>query len=193
MLKKLKIESSLIWVIITGLIICNGVLIAQNIKLRQVVERQYNEKRTQVGDDFNGLKVSDENRKSIEISSSESIKKIILFSSTECPFCKKQNPFWVQLIDEIDDKKYTVFILFNDGEENSKVNEYMKSAGYLNTKKLAKSLFSDSETLQKYKLNGTPATLVIDENGIVEKVWTGLWDKTKIAEVEAYFRITINR
>ena len=189
MLKNVKIMSLISWLMIVGLVICNVVIIRQNLELRETVERQELEKRVQIGDSFNEFQAVDDNNKSINLVSSKPLKKILFFSSTTCPFCLKQNPYWTQVAAQTDFDKYEIFTLFNDREEHIKANEYLKQNGYTSS---VQPLYSNGEILQKYKLNGTPATVIINENGVVEKSWSGLWDKTTVSEVENYFHIKIN-
>lgn len=64
---------------------------------------------------------------------------------------------------------------------------YLNNYGYEEVGRPVRVLFSPDEELQKYKLSATPTTLVLNENGVVEKVWPGLWDRSMIAEVNDYF------
>jgi peroxiredoxin len=180
------------WLMIVGLVVCNIILIKQNLHLREVVEKQEIEKRVQIGQSFDEFKAVDNINNSVNLLSAKPTKKVILFSSTSCPFCKKQNPYWTQLASQINSEKYEIFMLFNDREECPKVEEYLRSNGYTSIDNSIKPLYSSGETLQKYRLNGNPATLIIDENGVVEKSWSGLWDKPTIKEVENYFHAAIN-
>lgn len=184
--------SALNWLVLIGLIICNIVLIKQNIELRETVERQEREKRVQVGDRFGEFTAFDNKNESVNFISNKPTKNLILFSSTTCPFCNKQNPYWIQLAKQINAENYKIYMLFNDDEEIPKVEQYLEDNGFTIAENQITVLFSDNEMLQKYKLNGTPTTLVVNESGTVEKSWSGLWDKTKISEAENYFHIVIN-
>ncbi len=192
MLKNLKLISIISWITVIGLIVCNILLIKQNLQLRETVEKQESEKRVNVGAEFSEFKAVDNNNNPVSLVSGKPSKKIIFFSSTSCPFCKKQNPYWTQLASQVKSGQYEIFALFNDREEHPKVEEYLKTYGFADINISVKPLYSNGEILQKYRLNGTPATLIINENGIVEKAWSGLWDKTTISEVENYFHITVN-
>lgn len=173
------------------LIICNGFLIRQNWQLRADVEKLSLEQRVQVGENFGDFKAVDPENKPVTINSEAGIKKVILVSSTSCPYCKKQNAYWIECLKQLDPAKYEAVVLFNEREERQAVDNYLTRYGYFAGELSLKVLFSADDMLQKYKLRSTPMTLVIDENGAVEKVWLGLWDRPKIAEANSFFHISI--
>jgi hypothetical protein len=49
----------------------------------------------------------------------------------------------------------------------------------------------DPSTKEAYKLFFTPLTIVIDENGIVEKVWPGAFSSEMKEDVARYFGISL--
>ena len=81
--------------------------------------------------------------------------------------------------------------LFRDREDKSKVASYLNANGYELENSSVKFLFLADEFLQENKLNSTPTTLLVNENGIVEKVWFGLWDKTIISEVNSSLGVSV--
>lgn len=187
-----KEMSVLNWLVISGLVVCNVLLIKQNVELRETVEQHEREKRVQVGDIFNDFKAANKNNEPVDFVSDQTKKKLLLFSSTTCPFCEKQTPYWKQFLKQTDINNYKIYFLFNNREDISKVNEYLETNGFMSDGNSVTPLFSDNETLRKYKLNGTPTTLIINGAGIVEKSWSGLWDRATISEVEDYFHIAID-
>jgi thiol-disulfide isomerase/thioredoxin len=189
MFKKRNFLSNSIWIIGIALVVCNIFLIVQNLKLRSQIETLSSNPKIQTGENFSEFNAVDIEDNAV-IFSSAKLKKVILFTSTTCPYCKKQNPYWTQLLNQIDSQKYEIVELFNAAEERQVVSDYLKSIGHSADPKL-KVVFSNSEDLQKYKLNVTPTTLVLNENGTVEKVWSGLWDKSKTDDVNSFFNSTI--
>jgi len=43
----------------------------------------------------------------------------------------------------------------------------------------------------KWKLQETPVTVVIDKNGVVEKVWVGNWNESAKDSVQEYFGVKL--
>jgi len=193
MLKNLKTPSlsTLSWIVTLVLVACNLLLIRQNSQLRGLVQDLEAEQRIQVGDKLSSFKGSDLEGKPTEVRFAENnLKKIVLFSSISCPFCKKQNPNWNQLIQQIDRRKYEVVELFRDREAHDQVAAYLKANGFGNEDSAKVFLIADS-LLQGKKLNSTPITLIVGENGVVERAWFGLWDKSAIADVNSSLDISI--
>jgi thiol-disulfide isomerase/thioredoxin len=149
------------------------------------------ESKVQIGDDFIGFTAVDINNKPAVLDSASKSKKIIFLLSTTCPYCKKQNAYWTELLNTFDASRYEVLAVFNRKEELKTVDEYFETFGYKNTVTPVRILFSEGETLDKYKLKSTPTTLVIDENDRVEKAWIGLWSPLIISEANSFFNTSI--
>lgn len=194
MSEKLKIPSAsvLSWVIIIILVLSSILLIRQNLQLRTTVEKLVAEQKIQIGEKFTAFNAVDLEDRPIEVNFNESkAKTILLFSSTTCPFCKKQNPYWNDVIKQIDYRKYQILEVFHEKEDKGKVIEYLKNNSLENEKSSLRILFLADEFLRKNKLNSTPITLIIGENGIVERAWFGLWSKSTITEVNSSLEISI--
>lgn len=192
MLKKLKVPSlsTLVWVVMIILTCCNILLIRQNLQLRVLVRKFESEQRIQVGDSLGRFSGTDLEGKPTEIRFNENnLKKVVLFSSTSCPFCKKQNPKWNQLIEKIDRAKYEVIEIFRDRETPKNVAAYLKAN--FSSENLAKVFLVGDKSLIEKKLNSTPITLVVGENGVVERAWIGLWDKSALSEVSSFINVPI--
>lgn len=112
-------------------------------------------------------------------------RRLILFFSPTCPYCRQQSPLWRDLLDKIDVNRFTVVGVVSDREDEQLVSAYADGAGYFKTKTPLPLVFFDSESLGSYKLTATPTTLLINEAGIVEHAWVGKWDETKAMEVAA--------
>ncbi len=189
MFKKFETASILSWLIVIALIACNGFLIRQNLRLRGMVDELNSERTVKIGDEFTDFKAFDTENKPLNFGLSKN-KKVILFTSTSYPFCKKQNPYWLQMLQQLDARKYETVEIFNAAEERPTVSNYVNSIGHSTIPNLY-VLCSESENLQKYKLNATPTTLVLNEEGSVEKVWDGLWNKSKVEEVNSYLNLSV--
>lgn len=196
MLKKLTtwLASNLSWLLIALLIFCNILLFRQNLQLKASVEDFTAKQKIQTGEKIEPFNASDIKNNSVQYNFDNGIsKKIIFFSSTTCPFCKKQNPLWNEVVKQANNKKYEILEFFRDVEDKDKVFNYLKNNGVVkdDSDLSPKILFLKDEFLQKNKLNSTPITLIINENGVVEKTWFGLWNKAQIAEINDALDISI--
>ncbi len=194
MLENLNISKTtlLIWLIPCALLVCNFLLIRQNLQLRSDIAGLIAEQKIQAGEVFSEVKGVDLVNNPVSVSFNENkTKKVIFFSSTSCPFCKKQNPYWNEFIKQADPQKYEVLGIFNSREDKNNVAEYLKNNGFTDEKLSFKVLLLGDDLLQKNKLQSTPITVVVGENGVVEKAWFGLWDKTIISEVNTSLGLSI--
>jgi len=193
MFKRLKIPSlsALSWVVAVILTLCNVLVIRQNWRLRAMVRELESEQKIQIGDRLLSLRAADLDGKPVEVNFDQNdVRKVVLFSSVTCPFCKKQNPRWNQLIQQIDHRKYEVIELFRDREARSQVAAYLRANG-TSSESIRVLLIAD-DFLNKAKLNSTPLTLVVGKNGVVEKAWFGLWNESAVAEINSYLDISIH-
>jgi glutaredoxin len=191
MLKRFLSLATLSWAVVIVLTLCNVLLIRQNYQLRALVQGLESEQRIQVGDKLGPFWGSDLEGKPVDVRFDEAgVRKVIMFSSTTCPFCKKQNPNWNQLMEQIDRRKYEVVELFREREAGSRVADYLK-ANSLSNEGTSRVLLVGDDFLKEKKLNSTPVTLIVGKNGVVEKAWFGLWNNSAIAEVNSSLDISI--
>ena len=109
---------------------------------------------------------------------------VFLYFQSHCGFCKKQIPYWSQLVSQIDRSKYDIVAITaeNNMDDVKKfVNNYEVSAW--------KVLSIRAEDANIAKLNATPITVVADDNGVVEKAWVGMWRESELDDARKYFAI----
>lgn len=189
-MRKLATPAALSWAIAIALLLCNFLLIRQNLQLRALAQKLEAEQRIQIGDKLGPFKGADLDGRAVDVRfDGNGLKKVVLFSSVSCPFCKKQNPMWNRLIGKIDRRKYEVMEIFRDSESGSQVAAYLKANGFSNEDSAKVFLIRD-EFLREEKLNATPVTLLIGENGVVEKAWFGLWNRSTADEVNSFFDVS---
>ena len=188
--------STLSWLLVLLLLLTNIFLIRKNVILQLSLERFTNVQKVQVGEKFELFSPVDTDNKSFGVAFLKSgSKKVILFSSTTCPFCKKQNPLWNEMIKQIDVQRYEVFELFRDSEDREHVRQYLETNSVVQDRANSKPklIFLGDDYLQMNKLTTTPMTIIVNEDGAVEKVWFGLWNPKTIREINTTFGISIPR
>ncbi|MGH9914587.1 MAG: TlpA family protein disulfide reductase, partial [Pyrinomonadaceae bacterium] len=113
-----------------------------------------------------------------------SSKRALLFFSTTCPFCHKQFPYWQQLLSNADQGQYRLTALTTETDTQA-IRKYLHS---MNCDRL-EVLTIAPEVAARYKLNVTPITLVIGNNGLVEKTWSGMWREDSLTSASSYFAV----
>jgi peroxiredoxin len=95
---------------------------------------------------------------------SSNTKNIVLVLSTTCKYCKASAGFYQRLARECEDRHIRTIALFPQSVEQSRA--YLESEGVRVTE------IWQAEP-GKLKVQGTPTVLLVDNNGIVQHVWTG--------------------
>ena len=95
---------------------------------------------------------------------SSSAKNIVLVLSTTCKYCKASAGFYQRLARECEGRHIRTVALFPQSVDQARA--YMENEGVRVT-----------EIWQaqpgKLKVQGTPTVLLVDNNGVVQHVWTG--------------------
>lgn len=112
-------------------------------------------------------------------------RTVLLAFSPQCPSCERALPYWREIKEACARNQYQIFgISFDDA---AKTNAFLASNGL----SLESFVNIDAETTKAYKLSITPLTIVIDNNGKVEKIWPGAFNRETKTEVEKYFGISV--
>lgn len=187
-----RISSRTFWLtasLILALVIVNLLLIRQNVSLRQQltgraksVDAAANSLRKGeivapiTGFDLSGqpyeLKYQEDGR-----------RHLVMFFSPDCRYCVEQSPLWREVLNKIDNNRFSVVGVVGDREDRRAVSTHAEKLGYFRTKTPLPVVFVSNESLARYKLMATPTTLLIDDKGRVEHAWVGKWDETKVKEV----------
>lgn len=103
------------------------------------------------------------------ISLSEQRDKIVLlnFWATWCGPCVREMPAFETLAKEYKDEVYVIAV--NCMEDKNTVSKFVKEKGY--TFPVAYDV--DGEICMKYPSDGIPYTLIIDKEGIVQRIYLG--------------------
>lgn len=108
-----------------------------------------------------------------------STRKYLLFVlSTRCPHCERNLGTWNSLADYSRDNAVTVFGLSLDDLEATR--QYMTHGDvkfYLTT-------VADTTFAHKYKIIGVPETILVNGNGLFERVWRGELSSDQVHEIQ---------
>ena len=169
------------FVTIAALIGVNVLLVFQNLELKSRLEGAKLPE-IKVGDFFNELNVKDLNDNERKINFADG-KRILYFFRTTCGYCKKQMGYWKNLAAL---NKYRLTAITTETDTQA-VKNYLREYEVENWDVVTTS----PEQAQKFKLLVTPITIVVNNDGIVEKVWTGLWQPADIDTVSQYFETVL--
>lgn len=101
-------------------------------------------------------------------------KTLVLYLSTTCRFCKESSPFYQKLVQESQAKGVKLIAVLPQPVEEAK--NYFKEQ---NVK--IEEIYNVS--LAPIGVRGTPALLMVNENGIVSEHWRGKLTEAKETEV----------
>ncbi len=119
----------------------------------------------------------------------DSRKVLVLVFSPTCPFCDQNWPKWQQVISSLD--RSAVRPVLVDVTSTT-------TAGFVSQHQLSGLpviLKADPRATVDYRMHLTPQTILVDPNGKVEKVWTGVLNDSSLADLKQHLadsKITVN-
>jgi peroxiredoxin len=177
-----KYYSLALWGMVTILAVSNGLLLRQNLQLRNLLKK-FEPDQLKAGDKLEPFSASGLNGETVAIDfASGGPRRVLMFLSPNCPYCREQFSYWKKLIDIAPAKGFQVVAVAMISEDRSKLAAYLNSMGCPSDSKTFSIALISEEVRQKYKLSITPTTLVISSDGKADAVWTGL---LKPSDVEA--------
>jgi peroxiredoxin len=112
--------------------------------------------------------------------------RIFLYLSPDCPYCDEQMPYWRQLVDQVDDQRFETVVLARATENVEGLRKYLADGG-LNT--VPAALISD-EIRRRYRLLGTPMTVIVGPDGTVVQQWRGRWTSEDAKIAQGFFGVS---
>lgn len=180
-----KYYSLTLWGMVIILAVSNGLLLRQNLQLRNLLNK-FEPDQLKPGDNLESFAALDLNGESVSINfSSSSPRRVLMFLSPNCPYCREQFDYWKKLIDAAPAKGFQVVAVAMNSEDKSNLATYLKSMGCPTGSKAFSVALIPEELRQKYKLSITPTTLVLSSNGKTDAVWTGLLKPSDVAAASA--------
>lgn len=181
------------WTIALILILCavNLLLIRQNLDLRRQLaaggrSMDLTKNFLQPGDVVAPVTATDLEGRPYQLDyRNDGRRRLLLFFSPDCPYCRQQSPLWQDMLDKVDSNRFLVVGVVSDREDRQLVSAHADEAGYFKTRTPLPLVFFDTESLGSYKLTATPTTLLINDAGKVEHAWIGKWDTNSAKEVAA--------
>lgn len=183
-MKQKKDKFQIILYLISALLLTTNIfLIFQNLDLQARLKPL----KVEEGKTLEEFRAENLKGEETKIDYSQSNKRILLFFRTTCGYCQKQMPYWKQLALNADRQNYRVTAITTETDTQA-IENYMK------TYKIEdwEVLMINAAEAQKAKLLATPVTIVVDNKGVVEKVWTGMWQNNDIDSASKYFALNFS-
>jgi len=171
-----------LWGMVIMLVVSNGFLLRQNLQLRSLLKK-FEPDRLKAGDKLESFTALGLHGENIAVNfTSNAPRRVLLFLSSDCPYCRDQFGYWKRVIDMAPLKGFQVVAVAMNSEDRSKLAAYLNSMGCPTDSESFRVALIPEEVRQKYKFSMTPTTLVISSDGKADAVWNGM---LKPAEVEA--------
>lgn len=165
------------------LLAANFFLIFQNLSLRAQL-KQSEPLQVKEGDILGTFQAKNLKGEETKLDYSQTSKRILLFFRTTCGYSQKQMPYWKELASNADRQNYKVTALTTETDTQA-IENYMQRYKIQDWEVLTIS----PEEAQTAKLLATPITIVVDNKGTVEKVWTGMWQNNDVDSASKYFAL----
>lgn len=169
------------------LIVVNVIVLKQNWDLKAFIkERSRRPSDLRVGVTLPPLTGTDLSGKEVIVNYGQDRRKTLLLSfAPDCDGCEANMPNWLALLNGVDGSSVRVFAvaLIPGG-----VEEYVKKHS-LTSITVIEDVARESRVA--YNLTTTPQTILIDPEGRVERIWTGILQGNKQAEVEQLLNVKL--
>ncbi len=189
-LARMKRRLSMIpWLMVFALSIINVLLITQNLQMRGQLDK-YKPNILQAGDKVQSFITRGLRGKFFTLDyAGTGPKHILFFFTPSCPYCQEQFAYWQEILNRVDQNQYQILGVAAESEDETKLAEFLRS---VNCESMNVALLPNS-LLSVYKLSVTPTTLVIENNGKVEKVGAGSWRDGGVDDAGSYFGLQFSK
>ncbi len=182
-----------VWILLAALAITNVLLIRQNLQMRREIEK-YEPRTLNVGERLPSFTAKGLDGAPVEVSyAANSRKKVLLYFTPTCPFCREQFAYWREMLERIDTNCFEVIGLVNELEDKTKLQNYLHfvNCSSESPTPLRVALIPDT-VRDRYMLTSTPITLVLAADGTVEQNWAGRWTDDEIPVASSSLGFTIS-
>jgi peroxiredoxin len=163
-----------LWGVVIILALSNGLLLRQNLQLRKLLKK-FEPDRLRAGDRLESFSALSIHGEKIAIDfANNAPRRVLLFLSSDCPYCREQFSYWKRVIDRAPVKGFEVVAIAMNSEDKAKLTKYLSSMGCPSNSKTFSVALIAEEVREKYKFSITPTTLIISSDGKADAVWNGV-------------------
>jgi peroxiredoxin len=161
------------------LLVANIALLRQNSQLKARLELPPPSLEAASGAQMPDLRGFDPTGKPVEVLyGKDSRKVLVLVFSPTCPFCDQNWPKWQQLITSLD--RAAVRPVLVDVTSTATTQFVLQHQ----LAQLPVLLKVDPQAMVDYRFHLTPQTILVDHDGRVEKVWSGVLTDSALGELK---------
>lgn len=118
-------------------------------------------------------------------------KRIYFYFTPACKFCRKQFPYWKEIIKQSSAHNLEAVGLVKEAEDKTELKAFLREMGCSEESSTPlKVAFISEEVRRSYGLSATPVTLLADNRGTVEKSWLGMWSEADSTEAASILGFT---
>ncbi len=175
-------------VMLVALASANALLIRQNLQLRGALER-YNPQGARAGARLQPFAAEGLRGDRVNVEYAVGgVKHIFIYFTPTCPYCRGQFAYWREMLERVDRKRFEVIGLVSASEDKEKLEEYLRAVGCgADSHTPLRVALTPDAVRQSYQLSLTPITLLVRDDGTVEKAWNGRWDGAALDSAGALF------
>ena len=119
-------------------------------------------------------------------------KRVLLFFAPTCPFCRKQFVHWREILKQARQDRLEVIGVVDEKEDRAKLEEYLRAEGCAKDSQTPlRVAFVPKEVRSRYKFLATPITLLVKNDGTVEKYWSGAWSEEETSDAASVLGLAI--
>lgn len=172
-----------VWALLPVMALLNVLLIKQNLQMRKEIDR-HKPSVLQKGDRVEPFSAPTLRNQIIGVDyTGTGATRVLVFFTPSCPYCSEQFPYWREILRKADASRFQLIGVVSESDDRTKVEGYLRSFGC----ESLQTAVVPKEVGKNYKLSMTPTTLLIDNGGTVQEVWTGKWQTDDIAAASAIF------
>lgn len=188
-----KLPSIVLWTMLAVLSISNLLLIRQNLQMRAALNKS-NQTFLQPGDRVPPFSATGPHNELVGVQyPGTGPKRVLLFFTPTCRFCHEQFANWRELLASADRQRFEVLGVVGDTVAKANVADYLREVNCASDAATPLPVGFITEAVRRdYKLSATPITLVVANDGRIEKAWVGRWNATVLAEAQSFFNVNFS-
>ncbi|MDT7541995.1 MAG: AhpC/TSA family [Acidobacteriota bacterium] len=188
-----KLSTVALWLLLIALTISNLLLLRQNMKMRAALTPPKLET-LHAGDRVQPFMAEDLRGGKIDVSyNGTGAKRVLLYFTPTCPFCRQQFAYWHEVFVRADRERFEVLGVVSDKEDKEKMEDYLRQFGCAaDSQTPLRAALVPDDVRCNYKLMATPITLIVNNNGTVDKAWSGRWSGEEMAKAGETFGVSFS-
>lgn len=187
-----RLTSAAPWVMVALLACSNALLLRQNLRLRAGLKES--PRALRAGDTVSAFRARTVKGDAFGVQyPGAGSSRVLLYFSPSCVYSSEQFAYWSQLIESADRNRFQIIGAVSDEDAGlPDIESYLRALGAGAAAERLQVVKVGGAVRRDYKLFATPTTLVIANDGRVERVWQGTWESRDLADASHIFGINFD-